>query len=130
VVIESVWRALKPGGRVIAEFGGRGNIDAILNAVNKALDLVEIDGIPIRRPDFYFPTFGEYTPLLERFGFEVTLAAHFDRPTPLNGDVEGMRSWLQMFGKDYLDPLSSRQRDELIFHVEEATQPVLYREGR
>jgi hypothetical protein len=31
-----------------------------------------------------------------------------------------------MFGRDYLAPLSSRHRDELITHVEEATRPVLY----
>src|ERR1700722_14761386 len=31
-------RALKPGGRFVAEFGGRGNIDALLEAVYPALE--------------------------------------------------------------------------------------------
>lgn len=128
--IESMWRVLKSGGRLVAEFGGRGNIAAILKAVNESLDTLESGNAAARRADFYFPKVGEYTSLLERFGFEVTLAAHFDRPTPLDGGQEGMRSWLQMFGKDYLGPLSSRQRDELISNVEEATRPALYCDGK
>ncbi len=128
-VVESVWRALKPGGRFVAEFGGKGNINAILAAVNGSLDTLESGNTAVRRPDLYFPTIGEYAALLEQHGFYVAHAAHFERPTVLNGGKEGMRTWLQMFGRDYLAPLSPRQRDQLIMHVEEVTRPMLYHNG-
>ena len=35
-VIEGVWRALKPGGRFVGEFGGRDNVGAIVAALNAA----------------------------------------------------------------------------------------------
>lgn len=36
-VIAGVWNALKDGGRFVGEFGGYGNVDAIVNAVESAL---------------------------------------------------------------------------------------------
>ena len=34
------------------------------------------------RRTFYFPTVGEYAPMLERHGLQVRAALLFDRPTP------------------------------------------------
>ena len=69
-VAASVARALKPGGRFVAEMGGRGNIATIVAAIYQAL---AEEGIPrerVRNP-WYFPSIGEYASLLERAGFEV-----------------------------------------------------------
>lgn len=81
--IERVWLALKPGGRFVAEFGGKGNTRTILEAA----------GVN----PWYFPSIGEYAPLLERQGFEVRFATLFDRPTQLEGE-NGLEDWLVMFG--------------------------------
>ncbi len=35
-VIDGVWRALKPGGRFVAECGGKGNVGGILDGLKKA----------------------------------------------------------------------------------------------
>ena len=128
-VIESVWRALRPGGRFVAEFGGENNIRTIMTAVGHALDALEAHGAEVYKPNMYFPPLDEYVSLLETQGFSVARSAHFERPTPLDGGEEGMSMWLRMFGWDYLSQLSPTQRDEVVAHVEKATRSTLYTNG-
>ena len=47
---------------------------------------------------FYFPTIGEYAPLLERHGFRVCYALLFDRPTRL-AEGSDVIDWINMFIK-------------------------------
>ena len=128
-VVESVWRALKPGGRFVAEFGGENNIRTIMTAVGEALSALEQDGTKVYRPNKYFPSLDEYVSLLESRDFRVARSSHFERPTPLDGGEQGMRKWLRMFGWDYLSPLSPSQRDDVVAHVEKATRSTLYTDG-
>jgi trans-aconitate methyltransferase len=92
--VRAMARALKPGGRFVAEFGGHGNIGGIAQAVRAALN--EITGRDIPH-GWYFPTVGEYAALLEQHGLAVSAAWLFDRPTRLDG-ADGMRNWITMFG--------------------------------
>jgi trans-aconitate methyltransferase len=124
-VVEGVSRALKVGGRFIAEFGGHGNVQTIHAALHRGFEALA--GRPIESP-WYFPSVGEYASLLERFGLEVTFAVLFDRPTPLEGEA-GMRNWVTMFGQPYLSALTAEKRESLVQAVEETTRPVLYRDG-
>ena len=70
-VVESVRRALRPGGRFVAEFGGENNIRAIMTAVDEALDALERNGTEVYRPNKYFPPLDEYVSLLESRDFRV-----------------------------------------------------------
>jgi trans-aconitate 2-methyltransferase len=56
-VARSIWEALKPGGRFVAEFGGKGNIRAIRSALTEA---VEAAGETINAEPFarYYPAIG------------------------------------------------------------------------
>ena len=74
-VIESVWMALKPGGRFVAEFGGKGNVELVIKGLENALHAFGISAAE-RNPWFY-PSVGEYASLLEKQGFRVTYALHF-----------------------------------------------------
>lgn len=87
-VAKSVADALRPGGRFVLEMGGKGNIQAVMEALR------EVAG-PIEMP-WYFPSVGEYTSLLERHGFEISFATLFDRPTRVEGE-DGLEDWLAMF---------------------------------
>ena len=49
-------RALREGGRVVAEFGGKGNVSAVLEAVGQAGDRL---GYKLTNP-WYFPSPAEY----------------------------------------------------------------------
>jgi len=77
LAVAGIARALKPGGRFVAEFGGRGNVRAIMTALHSAAE--EVGGEAVESP-WYYPSVGEYTAVLERHGLEVTFAPLFDRP--------------------------------------------------
>ena len=128
-VVARVWRALKPDGRFVAEFGGKGNIRSIVAALRKALGEVGATAKRDLQP-WYFPSASEYTALLEQQGFSVTYARLFSRPTPLEGGDEGMHHWMDMFPTPFLAGLSMKDRGQVIRKVEERLRPRLYRDGR
>jgi trans-aconitate 2-methyltransferase len=125
--IGRVWDALRPGGRFVAEFGGKGNIAQIVRAAQDALTaqgrLVLSDDTP-----WFFPSIAEYATLLEDQGFEVTSALLFDRPTKLDGDA-GMRNWITQFGSHFIDDLDDADRDDFFARVEQLLRPTLFRDG-
>jgi len=91
-VAASVHRALKPGGRFVAEFGGHGNVAAIVTALLAAADRFGLDR-RLAHP-WYFPTAKAHRALLEAAGFEVDEIVLFPRPTRLPSDMAG---WLTTF---------------------------------
>jgi trans-aconitate methyltransferase len=126
-VIARVWDALRPGGRFVAEFGGKGNVDAIVRAAQQALSeqgrLVLPDDTP-----WYFPSIAEYAGLLEAQGFEVTFAHLFDRPTKLEGDA-GMRNWITQFGSHFIDGLDDPELDDFLTRLEQLLRPTSFHDG-
>jgi trans-aconitate methyltransferase len=109
-VISGVWRALRPGGRFVAEFGGRGNVSTILDAIEDALGR---RGVSVACP-WFFPTQEEYVALLERAGFVVGTIELFPRPTQLPGDVSG---WLKTFAQHHIQSVPESQRESLITEI-------------
>lgn len=112
-VIAGVARALKPGGRFVAEAGGHGNVAAIRTALTAVLarhgvttDLSEI---------WYFPSEGEQRARLERAGFRVEEVALIPRPTPV---AAGISAWLATLAAPVLALLPeerrARARDETV----------------
>jgi trans-aconitate 2-methyltransferase len=126
--IASIYEALKPGGRFVAEFGGKGNIQSIVQALYKAFDKIGLSNPQTFNP-WYFPSISEYTTLLEKQGFEVTQAILFARPTPLVDGTAGMQNWIQLFGNAFLAKLSPEEQLQVIRTVEDYLQPTLYQNG-
>ena len=77
---------------------------------------------------WYYPSIGEYAPLLERAGLEVAQAALFDRPTPLEGE-DGLRNWVAMFARDLVGRVPPGDREAFFRHVEDAARAGLHRDG-
>ena len=125
-VLRGVRALLRPGGRLVAELGGRGNVAAIERALRAAL---AAEGAPSSEPPWYFPSVAEYASLLERRGFEPRLLTLFDRPTPLEGGEGGLAAWLRMFAGPWLAGLSAAAAAAAIARVEEAVRPSLWRDG-
>ncbi|HEY9642897.1 MAG TPA: class I SAM-dependent methyltransferase, partial [Coleofasciculaceae cyanobacterium] len=122
-VIRCIRQALKPGGRLVAEFGGQGNVAAIVQALYQALEAIGCQ--PVN--PWYFPSIGEYATRLEQQGFEVNYAVLFDRPTPLESG--GLANWLQMFASSFLSQLSADQQQQVIQQVEELLRPSQSQNG-
>ncbi len=84
-VLCSIRRALRPGGRFVAEFGGRGNLTKVLAGLHNILRAYGCDPTAIQ--PWYFPTVEEYRARLEQQGFQVISIDVFPRPTELPGDI-------------------------------------------
>ncbi|MGH9404147.1 MAG: class I SAM-dependent methyltransferase [Terriglobia bacterium] len=127
-VVECVRAALKPGGRFVAEFGGKGNVEKLVSGFYAALDSIGCH--PKRDPNpWYFPGISEYSALLEQNGLEVTFAALFDRPTPLDDGEAGMRNWIKMFAGSFYSHVPPQKQDAFVENVERILRPVLFQEG-
>nr|WP_307731570.1 class I SAM-dependent methyltransferase [Microseira wollei] len=126
--IYCIREALKLGGRLVAEFGGKGNVQAIYQAICSALAEMGHPSPEALSP-CYYPSIGEYATRLEKQGFEVTNAVLFDRPTPLEDGDAGMANWIEMFANGFLSGLSDIERIQVIQSVEKRLQPMLYRDG-
>jgi trans-aconitate methyltransferase len=124
-VARRVRDALKPGGRFVAEFGGRGNVRAVVAALQAAGERL---GLRLDGPHWYFPSLGEYASLLETAGLEVKSAALFDRATPLEGE-DGLRGWVRMFGGSVLEAVPAGRREEFLSAVEDAARLDLCCDG-
>jgi SAM-dependent methyltransferase len=119
-VIAGVWRALKPGGRFVAECGGAGNVHAIMEALVAALDRRGLDGraaVP-----WYFPAPEEYRARLEDRGFHVESIALVPRPTPLPG---ALGDWLETFAESFLVAVPEAERPDVKREVEAELRPKL-----
>ncbi|MCL0101773.1 methyltransferase domain-containing protein [Dehalococcoidia bacterium] len=126
-VVSNVWHALKPSGKFVAEFGGKGNVKNIVDAMHVALGEQGINGREQSSP-WYFPDVDEYKSLLGGLGFVVQGAWLFPRPTPLAGS-DGLCNWMTMFAGSFLHNLSARQREAVIQSVERQLRSTVYREG-
>lgn len=127
-VVSSIWKALKPNGRFVAEFGGKGNIRYITDALQKALDTLGNPDTHGRHP-WYFPSLSEYATLVQDNGFRVTHKLIFERPTPLEAGENGLSNWIAMFGETFLTGLTTPQRQEVVSTVIEQLRPKLFRNG-
>jgi trans-aconitate methyltransferase len=127
-VIARIAAVLRPRGRFVAEFGGKGNVGALMTAVEQAWRKVGISG-PTPDP-WYYPSIAEYAGLLEKHRLEVTYAILFDRPTPLEDGERGLRNWLNMFGGSFLGQLSADQREATVAAIEQEARSALWRDSQ
>ncbi len=119
-VIAGVWRALKFGGRFVAECGGAGNVEKIAAAVYHVLRARGIDPESIN--PWYFPTPATYTRQLEARGLQVQSIELIPRPTPLPGDIG---DWLEMFTATFLNAVPEADRTASIDQVRDILRPDL-----
>lgn len=115
-LIKSMWNALKKDGRIVLEFGGKGNVAGMLKALKGSL--VKRGYLDNAKTDFwYFPSIGEYSSLLEKQGFKVVHAEHFDRSTPLKGQ-HGMKGWFLMFAENFFKGISENEKASILNEIE------------
>jgi trans-aconitate methyltransferase len=125
--VRCIYNVLKPNGRFVAEFGGKGNVFNILNALRASLIKQGFAGLAAQQI-WYFPSLAEYTTLLEQNGFRVVWASHFDRETLLK-EANGIQNWLLQFAQPYLQLLSEEQKIIILKDVEEQLRPTNFKNG-
>ncbi|MCX7784090.1 MAG: methyltransferase domain-containing protein [Meiothermus sp.] len=121
--VRSMAAALRPGGRLVLEMGGRGNVQTLLEAASYALVALGY-GNRFRNP-WYFPSIPSYSALLEKHGLQVRLAQLLDRPTPLQ-EPDGLKNWFQMFFTQAFSDLPAEAQVRFFELVEERARPILW----
>jgi trans-aconitate methyltransferase len=120
-VLSGIHRALKPGGRFVAEMGGHGNIAAIQVALVAVFAKHGIDAVQAGQN--YFPTSTSYESRLRRLGFDVDYIEIIPRLTPL--PESGMRGWLETFRRGLFEQLPESEREAALKETVRLLEPAL-----
>jgi len=120
LAVTHIARALKPGGRFVAEFGGQGNVQHIVAAMRTVFG---------RHPEYgmfddfwFFPTPEQYTQILEQHGFEVSYIELIPRPT----HIDDISHWLVVFTNGVTEHLNQRQTEQFRAEIREILTSSLY----
>ena len=119
-VIRGVRDGLKPGGRFVGEFGGKGNVEKIRCTLHDGLRRRGID--PASVDPWYYPSVEEYARLLSSAGFVVDYIELIPRPTKLPGDILG---WLEVFAQPFTKAVPEPEQEQFLRHVRSDLVPVL-----
>jgi trans-aconitate methyltransferase len=119
-ILAGVYRALKPGGRFVAEMGGHNNIAAVIVALSAVLGRRGLD--VHRLSPWYFPSAEAYGEKLEATGFAIDEIRIVARPTPL---PSGLEAWLDTFADDFFGALPIADRAAARDEVVDLLRPVL-----
>ena len=123
-ILAGVYRALKPGGRFVAEMGGHNNTAAIIVALGAVLGRRGLDAQ--RLSPWYFPSAEAYGEKLAAAGFSLDDIRIVPRPTPLPA---GLEAWLETFADDFFGALPPSDQAAARSEVVELLRPVLTDEG-
>ncbi len=108
-LIKNISSNIKPGGQLVCEFGGNGCAELVHSALEQAFEKRNM-----KYPRFFFfPTIGEYSPILEKYGLRVKYASLFDRPT-VQQTENGLADWIRMFDKKPFENMAASLQDEII----------------
>jgi len=124
-VVQGISRALKSGGRFVAEFGGKGNVESVVAAMEYGLEVLNLPRLGAN--PWYYPSLAEYSALLEKHGLEVRQASLFRRPTRLEDGNNGLATWVRMFGDPFLKRVPQDRRHDYLRAVEAAAKPTLWK---
>jgi trans-aconitate methyltransferase len=127
--VESIYNALKRGGRFIAEFGGKGNVGTIINQLRQVLKNHGYEQNSVKEV-WYYPSLGEYASLLEEQGFRVTMAQHYDRPTELADSEHGIEDWLDMFASSFFEDIDPETKATIKREVQEGIKDQCFINGK
>lgn len=119
-MLAGVRRALRPGGRFVAEMGGHGNVAAILVALMAVLERHGLAGL--ENGVNYYPTAEGYATRLFSHGFSVDTIQLIPRPTPLSA---GMHAWLTTFRSGVLAAVPESLRSTVVDETVALLKPVL-----
>ncbi len=127
--IACMYDNLKKGGKIVLEFGGKGNVQSIVDQLRlslrqrgyKAQSELQL---------WYFPSIAKYSNALETVGFEVTFAQLFERPTELADETTGIKDWILMFGKAFFIGVRKEDIAAILAEVQYELKSKLFKNGK
>lgn len=116
-LLHQIYQVLNKGGKLICEFGGKGNTQKIQQAFAQAM--YQKGYLYSYQTVFFYPSPEQYRELLTAAGFRTEYMNCYDRPTPLNGGKEGLRNWVRQFLSAALEPLPEEEQDEILSQTQQ-----------
>ena len=107
-VVACIALHLKAGSRFVGEFGGFGNVAAVVTAMRAS---IQLEGAEDRGFSWYYPTPNEFREVLARHGFAVQRSELIPRPTHA---PTGMSGWLNTFGLPFVAHLDHEVQQRII----------------
>jgi trans-aconitate methyltransferase len=127
--IRCMYENLKEKGRIVLEFGGKGNVQTIVDQLRISLKKRGYDK-QSELQLWYFPSIGEYATHLEKAGFRVVMAQHYERPTELADENSGITDWLSMFAESFFENVSVKHKTEIKQEVQEKVRSKCLKNGK
>lgn len=124
-LIANIAAQLRTGGELVCEFGGYGCAEAVHSTLEKYFSQ---NGLAYPRT-FYFPTIGQYAPLLEKHGLRVETALLFDRPTPQQSE-HGVIDWINMFVTKPFEGMDEKTKQKILQDTENTLKETLLIDGK
>ena len=124
-VLRGVSNSLTSNGRFVGEFGGEGNVAALVSAMSSVFASHPEFGEFIN--PWYFPSVEEYQQKLQNNGFNVHYIELIPRPTLLDS---GIGKWLKIFSNGITKNLNQEQKSKFLNEVECLAKPHLFVEGK
>lgn len=122
LLLQKIYNALKPNGKLICEFGAYGNISIIENGFSCALQKSGVQYMS----KFNFPTVNDFAYLLIKNGFMVDKIYDYDRPTPLKDGDKGLYKWAIQFFQSELEKLPLEQQNRVLDTMESITKNKIW----
>jgi trans-aconitate methyltransferase len=119
-VLQGVWQCLKTGGRLVGEFGAKGNVETVRSALHEALRRRAID--PLAVDPWYFPSAQDFSNLLVKSSFTVRSIEIIRRPTQLPGELV---DWLEIFAQPFTNAVAKDYRQAFLDEVCQRSETVL-----
>ncbi len=127
--ILSMNKNLKQGGRLVVEFGGKGNVKTIIKSIRKSLKKRKYTKNATIE-NWYFPSISTYTSLLEKNGFEVEFAHLYDRLTELTDSENGIKDWIEMFGSAFFIDVIDKDKKDILEEVQNDVKEKCFIDGK
>ncbi|RZK52957.1 MAG: class I SAM-dependent methyltransferase [Pedobacter sp.] len=123
-----IYNSLRAKGRLVAEFGGKGNVTSITDAIANAARNLGLSE-KLNNNFWFFPSVAQYATLLEKHGFEVEQVWLFDRPTNLYGE-NGMYDWITQFAPHAFKNLTADEAEAIKDFAVQILKPTYYKNGQ
>lgn len=124
-LIENISHNLNYGGELVCEFGGYGCGEMVHSTLEKCFNKRNLE---YHHP-FYFPTIGEYAPILEKYGLQTEYATLFERPTVQKSD-DGLREWINMFVKKPFEGIDDNVKSDILDETNDILKNSLFIDGK
>ncbi|OLL27106.1 putative methyltransferase [Neolecta irregularis DAH-3] len=124
--IQGVYRALKNGGKLVAELGGFGNCADVCTALRSVLLRRGISMAAIEEANpWIFPSEHVMSEMLTRNGFQVQSITRTYRSTELPGNI---KRWFEIFAGAFLKLVSEGEKNAVLDELEQILRGSCQRE--